>query len=429
MQQHIVIIGNGISGITCARNIRKLSDHRITVISAETKHFFSRTALMYVYMGHMRFEDIKPYEDGFWEKNRIELMHQHVIGVDPIAKTVLLANSSRLTFDKLVIASGSVSARFDWPGQNLKGVQSLYSFQDLELMNENTKDIKQAVIVGGGLIGIEMAEMLHSRQIGVTMLVREKKFWDTVLPTQEASMIGDHIREYKIDLRQEEELLEINGDENGKVKSVTTKNGEEIACQFVGLTVGVKPNIAFLRESGIETDKGVLVNEFLQTNVQDVFAIGDCAQFKTLLKGRKAIEQVWYTGRMQAETLANTLCKQPVTYNPGNWFNSAKFFDIEYQTYGIVLNKALENEEVFYWKHNSNKRSLRIVFMNDTKVVTGFNVFGMRLRHEICDKWLNEKSTVDQVIANLQEAVFDPEFYKSYYKEIAHAYHSKLITT
>ena len=71
--EHIVIIGNGIAGITTARHIRKRSDHRITVISGETEHFFSRTALMYIYMGHMKFEHIKPYEDWFWEKNRIEL--------------------------------------------------------------------------------------------------------------------------------------------------------------------------------------------------------------------------------------------------------------------------------------------------------------------------------------------------------------------
>ena len=93
---HVVIIGNGISGITAARHIRKLSDHQITVISSETDHFFSRTALMYVYMGHMRYEDIKPYEDWFWEKNKIGLLNAYVENIDFNAKS--LTNKRRAIY-------------------------------------------------------------------------------------------------------------------------------------------------------------------------------------------------------------------------------------------------------------------------------------------------------------------------------------------
>ena len=89
---HIAIIGNGISGITAARFLRKLSDHQITVISSETDHFFSRTALMYVYMGHMRFEDTKPYEDWFWEKNRIDLKRAPVDSISPQDKELIFSN-------------------------------------------------------------------------------------------------------------------------------------------------------------------------------------------------------------------------------------------------------------------------------------------------------------------------------------------------
>ena len=415
---HIIIIGNGISGITCARHIRKMSDYKITVISSESKYFFSRTALMYVYMGHMRLDDIKPYEDWFWEKNKIDLLHETVTEVSPGNKTVSLANGSQLYYDKLVIASGSVSNKFDWPGQDLKGVQGLYSLQDLELMSEQTKSIKRAVIVGGGLIGIEMAEMLHSRKIPVTLLVREKHFWDAVLPSEEAEMIAAHIREYKIDLRQEEELKEIKGNAEGRVSSIITKKGEEIVCDFVGLTVGVSPNINFIKESGLAFDRGVLINEFLQTSDEDIYAIGDCAQFRVPLEGRKPIEQVWYTGRMQAEALAQTICGNPITYQPGNWFNSAKFFDIEYQTYGQVMNKLADGQLDFYWKHKDNKKSLRIVYDQHSQVIIGFNVFGIRLRHQVCDRWLIEKKPVNYVIENLKQSFFDPEFYRSYHKEI-----------
>jgi NAD(P)H-nitrite reductase large subunit len=207
---HIVIIGNGISGITAARHIRKQSDFRITVISKESEYFFSRTALMYVYMGHMKFEHTKPYEDWFWKKNRIELLFDEVKSLDTRQQTLLLKSGGIFSFDQLIIASGSQPNKFGWPGQDLKGVQGLYSKQDLENMQQLTSDAKQAVIVGGGLIGVEMAEMLASRNIKVTFLIREKNFWDGVLPKEEAMMIGSHIRDHHIDLRTETNLVEIH---------------------------------------------------------------------------------------------------------------------------------------------------------------------------------------------------------------------------
>src|SRR5690606_36857133 len=115
----IIIIGNGIAGITCARHIRK-KDASVTiqVISAESEHFFSRTALMYVYMGHMKYEHLKPYEDWFWEKNRIELIHDWVSHVDVDSKTVDTSTGKRLSYDQPVLATGSKPNKFGWPGQH-----------------------------------------------------------------------------------------------------------------------------------------------------------------------------------------------------------------------------------------------------------------------------------------------------------------------
>ena len=113
----------------------------------------------------MKFEHIKPYEDWFWEKNRIELKKAWVQSVDADKKALTFSSGESMGYDKLVLATGSKPNKFGWPGQQLKAVQGFYSYQDLESMEENTKDIERAVIVGGGLIGIEMAEMLCSRHI------------------------------------------------------------------------------------------------------------------------------------------------------------------------------------------------------------------------------------------------------------------------
>ncbi|MBL7826855.1 MAG: NAD(P)/FAD-dependent oxidoreductase [Saprospiraceae bacterium] len=418
----IVILGNGVSGITAARHIRKLSDHPITVVSDESDYFFSRTALMYVYMGHMRPKDLKPYEDWFWGKNRINLVRARVQHIDFESKKMHTSDGAVIEYDKLVLATGSQSNKFGWPGQDLQGVRGLYHWQDLEEMEKFSAGLQRAVIVGGGLIGIEMAEMFHARHIPVTFLVREKSFWDVVLPAEESQMINRHIREHGIDLRLETELQEILPDENGRCRAVVTKSGEEIPCGYVGLTVGVSPNIGFLKNTALETNRGILVDEFLQTNQPNVFAVGDCAEMRAPKPGRRPVEAVWYTGRMMGETVAKTICGSKTVYDPGIWFNSAKFLDIEYQVYGDVRAQLPDNQSTIYWEHPSGKKSIRLNFDKNSGVISGFNLMGVRYRHEVCEKWLRESTPIETVLKHLGMANFDPEFYEQHESELVAVY-------
>lgn len=439
----IVIIGNGIAGITAAREIRKRSDDSITVISSETDHFFSRTALMYVFMGHMEYHHIKPYEDWFWQKNRIDLVRAQVERVDFDAKTLHLTPGpspsegegrrkskldsgegglpiSSMYYDVLVLAVGSKPNFFGWPGQNLRGVQGLYGMPDLERMQADTKGVRQAVVVGGGLIGIELCEMLLSKGIETTMLVREQSYWNNVLPEEESVMIGTHIGEHHVDLRVNTELAEILDDGNGRVGGVLTKTGETIPAQFVGVAVGVSPNIDFLKGTPLQTDRGILVNEHLETNLPDVYAIGDCVQHRNPPKDRKPLEQIWYTGRIMGETLAQTITGTQTAYNPGVFFNSAKFFDIEYQTYGFAPSHLNDYPHLrtFYWQNEAKKLLMRFYFHAETGVVFGMNTLGIRQRQNVWSRWISEGRPIAEVMANLTDANFDPEFFRRYEPEI-----------
>lgn len=426
---HIVIIGNGIAGTTAARNIRKLSGHDVTLVSAEATYFFSRTALMYVYMGHMKFDHIVPYEHDFWQKNRIELKQGFVDQVDFQHKILHFVDGSDLAYDQLIIASGSKPNFFGWKGQDLKGVQGLYSKQDLELMETNTKGIQRAVVAGGGLIGIEMVEMLLSRGIEVHFLIREKNFWGSVLPKEESHLIMDHLKKHHgLIMHYEEEIGEIKGDFGGNVEYLITKKGTKIETTFVGITVGVRPNTDFLKDSGLEMNRGILVNEFLETSQPNCYAIGDCAEMRNPAAGRRPLEQVWYTGRMMGETVAYSICKEPTAYQPGHWFNSAKFFDIEYQTYGLVPTQIDESQAEFVWQHATEELLIHLVFDRTTNVFQGINTFGIRMRHELFDQWLHEKRSIAYVLEHLATANFDPEFYRQYEKEIVAAYNDRFGT-
>lgn len=408
--KHIVIVGNGVAGITAARHIRKRSDHQITVISSETPYFFSRTALMYVFMGHLSFKNTQPFEDWFWKKNRIGLVYDHAERIDTEKKHVILRSGRFIAFDDLILATGSQSNFFGWPGQHLRGVQALYSYQDLLDLDAITRRINRAVIVGGGLIGVEMAEMLRSRNIEVTMIVREPAFWANALPLEEARMISRHIISHGIALIHNCQLTEILSGNEGQVTAVRTDNGGDIACGFVGIAVGVHPNVSWLQGSGVAVREGVLVNEYLETNVPGIYAAGDCVERTHALAGRKNIEQVWYTARMMGEVVAQTVCGTRTKYEPGPWFNSAKFFDIEFQTYGNVANALTDQQDDFYWEHPSGLKALHIVWNKASGELDGINSFGIRLRHENFDRWLRERRDIGFVIRHLSEANFDPEF-------------------
>ena len=424
----IAIIGNGIAGITAARWLRKLDNKvEITVISDEGDYFFSRTALMYIYMGHMRLQDTQPYENWFWEQNRIQLLRGHVESIDFEHKSLILKDKNIVNYDKLILSLGSKSNKFGWKGQDLDGVHGLYHLQDVEAMERHSVNgMNRAVIIGGGLIGIEMAEMFHSRHIPVTFLVREKSFWDLILPAEESAMVNRHIREHGIDLRLESELNEVLDENNdGKADAILMKNGEKIDCGFVGLTVGVSPNVDFVKNTALKINKGIAVNEYLQTNVPDVYAIGDCAEIESPQSGRRPIEAIWYTGRMMGETVAYNIMNKKVKYNPGIWFNSAKFLDIEYQVYGDIRAQLADNQATIYWEHADGKKGIRITYDKNEGNVLGFNLMGVRYRHEVCEKWIKDKTPIETVLRDLGLANFDPEFYKEYEHEVVQIFNKQ----
>jgi NADPH-dependent 2,4-dienoyl-CoA reductase/sulfur reductase-like enzyme len=424
---HLVIIGNGITGVSCALAVRRLQpEARITLVSSESAHHYSRTALMYVYMGHLRPQDIKPYEDWFWTENRLELVHATATALHLAEQQVELDNGTTLTYDQLLLATGSETKYYGWPGQHLAGVQGLYGLPDLEAMSCDTHGIERGVVVGGGLIGVELAEMLHSRHVEAVVLVRDARYWGGVLPPEEAALVNRQFRENNVPVHYNTELKEILGDEQGRVRAVRTSTGEEIPCQWVGIATGVVPNIALARAAGIETDRGVLVDEFLRTSEPRVFAAGDCAQFRQPGAGEVPIEQLWYTGRMQGETVAHTLAGQPTPYRRGVWFNSAKFFNLEYQTYGQAPANPTPGLGSFYWEDAAGRVAFRVYVEEAApRAVVGFNAMGLRLRHEVCEAWIRQRTPVATVLAQLGAANFDPEFFPQHEKAIVAAYNQQ----
>jgi NAD(P)H-nitrite reductase large subunit len=425
---HIVIIGNGISGVSVAKSLREFSDAEITIVSSESISFFSRPALMYVFMGKMRFKDILPFPSDYWVRNKMKQVYGVVDEIDAENQKVCLDNGSVLHYDKLVLALGSQPKSLGLDEFKLEGIQGFYSLQDLEKLQDSAKKIKHASIIGGGLIGVELAEMFVSRGISFTFWVREKWFGSNFLPQEEAELVTNHLLSKNINIKFEIEIIGFEADGLNRVKSVESHSGEKSDTDLVCICIGVKPNVDWLKLTNVQINTGVLVNEHLQTNIASIYAVGDCVEFKNPVYGRKSIETLWYTGRLMGEYLGkNILHENPPPYEPGIYFNSAKFFDVEYQIYGDVPPSFSESYGTVFWKHPTKYKSIRLVYNATNKVFIGCCVLGIRFRQEVCEKWIKEKWKISEVLPLLSEANFDSEFTTRHEKEFMDIYNNTVI--
>ncbi len=316
-------------------------------------------------------------------------------------------------YDKLLLAVGSEPRMVPFEGLDAtdEGVVNFVSMQDLDKCERLTPSTDRAVVVGGGLIGIELVECLHHHGVEVTFLVREPYFWPVGLHQQEGDMIADHIREHDgIDLKLEEELAEIIPGDDGRVEAIRTSENHRIPCQMLGIAIGVVPHIDWLEsvETPPETDHGILVDRSFETSLPNVWAAGDCVEIETEPDEDNIVEHIWYSAKRHGELAGRSMLGDDIEYEQPLFYNSAKFLEIEYTTVGEVTTADAGTPSV-YRKMPGEPISQRIVY-NESDEVIGFNMLGSRWDHTILENWIEERREVDWVLDNLEQAQFDVEF-------------------
>lgn len=408
-----VIVGNGVAGIEAAITLRQRfspDEARIVVISDETDYFFSRTALMYALMDQMERRDLEPYERKFYDAQRIERRRGRVVDVDASAHEIKLEGGEKLPFDKLLLATGAKPRRFPWAGidQVKDGLVHFVSMQDLDACERLFPTTQRAVVVGGGLIGIELVESLLHHRIPVTFLVREPWYWPMALGEEEGDVVAAHMRAHGVDLRLEEEIASIQTDAQGRVSGIQTNKGHSLPCNLLGICVGVAPELAWLKNAATPPDvgRGIRVNPRFETNVPDVYAAGDCCEIVD--EHESFTETIWYSAKLHGRLAALSMMGQPGHYQRPLFYNSSKFFEVEYTTVGQVLNLPTGTMS-HYRKHPTKPISQRIVYSAEGRVL-GFNMLGSRWNHNILERWIHEGRSVEFVKNHLGEAQFDVEF-------------------
>ncbi len=438
---HVVIVGNGVAGMEAALAVRaRQPSWDVSLVSEESDHFIARPSLMYVFTGQLRARDIEPLERDAYARHRLRRVRARAIGLDLGGKRLLLAGEpSSLAYDRLLIASGSRPRPAPWPGGELAGVGYFVTLGDLAWLTQEVRadahllepDLfaspagspyaqrsvaaakrgaraTRPVVIGGGLIGIEAAEILAAEGLHPRFLIRDEWFWPMALDAREARWIAEHMTAHGVEVELGAEVSRLEGGDAGLVREVVTAQARH-ATDLVVCAIGVVPNTDWLGDAVARDPKtgAILVDDGLRASAPEVYAAGDCAGVRWW-DGSVRPEQLWYTARDQGRVAGANLAGESAKYARGTWYNSAKLFDVEYTTVGLVGAALPAPQTLVFEERGRVRSSVRLVASEGALV--GANLLGRRWDHTAFIEWIHEQRSLDWVIAHLAEASFDTEF-------------------
>ena len=361
MAAHYVIIGNGAAGVSAAEAIRGQDETgRITIISDEPYPLYSRPGIAYLILDQIDEKQIFARKPAFYEQNRFNLVYGRVAQIDPVAQRLIMDQGQAIPYDLLLLAVGASPVQPSFPGSDLDGIVTFDTLQDARRIKALGRKARQAIVIGGGITAMELAEGFHHQRVRTHMLQRGARVWPRLFNAEESAIIEGQIRHEGIQLHCHEEVVEALG-RRGKLVGARLKSGKEMKCQLIGVAIGVRPNLSLVRDLPIRLDRGVLVDEHMQSSCANIFAAGDVAQVYDRWTGAHHLDILWPSaiaeGRqagynMAAAALGRT---SPRPYQKGTPFNAAMLFGLHLTVIGRVgEGEAEDNTEVGYLSRGSS---------------------------------------------------------------------------
>lgn len=393
MVKHL-IIGFGAAGATAAEAIRREQEQaEITILNGEGTPFYLRLDLEKILNGEST-EEIIPYGDRHWEDKNIRLLNDRAVrilpdkkivetaveekviaeaGVSPARperKTVETAGGETLSYDSLLIASGAKPRKLNVSGEDLKGVHTYRTLKDAQRILNSRESVKRAVIIGGGILGMELARAAVNFGWRTTLLVREAHAGSPLLDKSGGEFILKAMHRKGVGVIFGDEVLDFQG-KGEKLAAVRTKGGRTLEADFAGVCIGVVPHVDFLEESSLLREGKLIVDASLKA-AEHIFAAGDCAVVET---GERRIGcSSWNIAVTQARTAAANMCGGDAVWSPGVVFNTDAFFDQEF----VMIGDWQRRHEVGFRIHDfSTEERFRQICTFDG-VIRGAMLIGSR---------------------------------------------------
>jgi NADPH-dependent 2,4-dienoyl-CoA reductase/sulfur reductase-like enzyme/Fe-S-cluster-containing hydrogenase component 2/CRP-like cAMP-binding protein len=328
-----VIVGNGIAGVTAAEELRAADPSgAITIIADELFPVYYRPALKDYLAGRINEQKLWARPANFYHQQRIHFVPGHAVGIQAQQQIVQLHNGQAIGYDRLLLAHGARARQLVCPGSHLAGVMTLRTVPDYQQVLQRLAHARRIVICGSGTLALESAEALCHLGYEVVHLLRYSTVWPEVLDATASDIVLHEERQAGIDVRCEEEIAEIVGN-NGLVSEVITTRGERIACDMVLIAIGIEPSIDFVRASGIACGRGIQVDAAMRTNVPTIFAAGDVVEIAGA-DGRARVIGQWYPAIQQARIAAHSMLGKVSTKLDGQLYNATFLYGLDFVSIG-----------------------------------------------------------------------------------------------
>ena len=309
-----VIIGMGVAGIAAIEAIRSVDSRgMITLVGDDPHGFYSRPGLAYYLTGELHDQALFPRTREDFQRMNFHHVKGRVTNIQPENHFIELDNKTQIPYDKLLIAVGAQAISMNVPGAGLDGVLKLDHMEDAKRILKYARRGRTAVVVGGGITALELVEGLVARGVKVHYLLRGERYWSNVLDEQESQIVEHRLKEEGVNLHYHAEVSEVIG-RRDRVSEVRLLNGETIKCDLVAYAIGIRPRLELARQAGLTTDRGILVNEYLQTNDPDIYAAGDVAQVLDPRSGRAVLDSLWGAARGQGHAAGLNMAGQQTAY-------------------------------------------------------------------------------------------------------------------
>ena len=337
----MVIVGSGVAGITAAKFLREsASDVEVKVYTDESHLYYPRPRLYEVLSGEKEPEGIYPFARSWYERNSIDVhLGKKALSIDIDGKKLALDDGSRISYDSLLLANGAHPFVPSVKGAEKMGVFTLRTIEDALTIKRYAKNMEKAIVIGGGLLGIEFAACLRKLGQQVQVIGGQPRLLPMQLDQQGSSMLRDHLETLGIESKLGVKIDEILGKD--AVSGVSFDNGEEVSGGLVLVATGVEPNAQLAAASGIKVNKGIVVDQYLQTSASSVFAAGDVCEFQGQVYGiiPPAVDQARVASM-------NVLKKESYIYRGSTRFTTLKVSDISITSIGLANLEKSGYEEI-----------------------------------------------------------------------------------
>jgi NAD(P)H-nitrite reductase large subunit len=339
MPRRHLLIGNGPAAMAAAETIRgQDAGAEIVALSADPHGYYSRPGLAYYLANEMPERGLFPFTSGDIARLDVRMVKGRAVRVDTAAHSVTLEDGAVLPYDRLLIATGAAAIPIRVPGAELDGVVKLDDMADARDLIRRSRKAKTAVVVGGGITALEIVEGLRAHRGHVHYLMRRDRYWSNVLSEAESQIVEEGLRSRGVEIHYFTKVESILG-RRGRVVAVQTDDGLQIPCELVAVAIGVLPQKSVAEQAGLDCGRGVLVDQYLRSSAEDVFAAGDVAEVCEDLTDRRTIEVLWSSAVAKGRIAGLNMATEPVhAYDPAAPLNVTRLAGFKITIIGTVGN-------------------------------------------------------------------------------------------